>query len=260
MKRTQTLTSMLSEVEDIQIVLPRGDMLIIQEDREDFEVKCIGDHRTQLTMDQQGKEYHVDVSRKGFIQWITGAAPKLEIRLPQTYRHRLSVEIRAGRFNFQGLKEAMEPSLRELKIRVEAGDTRINHLHATRLIQRVVAGTVNLHKVQTKKMELDITTGTAYVSQCTGGLDAHLTTGTLHAGWSELTEPIKAHVMTGEIFLDLPEGAPYGLEARARLGHVYCGSQMEEGAPRERKEVRTTQGVEGHLVSLKVGAGTIHVA
>ncbi|SDX03346.1 Putative adhesin [Marininema mesophilum] len=260
MKRTQTLTAAISEVEEIQIILPRGDMLIYHEEREDVEVTLIGNHQTQLTMEQKGKELHVEVTRKRFLQWISRSAPKMEVRIPQAYSHRLSVEIRAGRFNYQGLAEAEGISLSELKLRLEAGDIRINHLHTNNLTQRVVAGTVNVHKVRAKKMELSITAGTAYVSQCTGGLDANITTGSLHAGWSELTEPIKARVMTGEIFFDLPEGSTYRLDAKTRIGHVYFGSEMTDGPQDDRKEVNISQGVDGLPVALKVDVGTIHVA
>ena len=133
----------------------------------------------------------------------------------------------------------------------------------------VDCGSLGSVKVEgfTSEIEIDSNVGSVYLTDVTGPITAHSSTGLIEVKFSNVsqTSPISISSSTGDVDVSLPVNTKTDLELRSTMGTVYTDFDLE--IPREdgMKRIGATRKIESQLngggvkISLRSSTGDVYL-
>lgn len=197
----KSLSADATGMTDLVLKIGAAKVTVVRENRTDVDVdytsKVIGSGSNPVTVDRSGNSVHVESNYNNVHHFPFFQELHMTIRIPQEYNGNLSLDVGAGTLDLIG-----QQSFKAVTLTVGAGDISVDNLQAQSLNADVSVGKFEANQLDTPRLTLDVSTGSADLT------------------FSRLTGDITATVNMGDAEIHLPTDAKATLNLKASMGSV----------------------------------------
>ena len=244
-----TESAVAANIKMIEIDLSSVNATIIPEKRDD--IKADLDGKGKVNINKSGNKIRIEYEQNLLdgIQFLNHTS-ELNIYIPEDYDQSMAVDVGSGYLQFDG--SSME--LDELKIDLSSGKIDLTNMTTEKFVNKGSSGMIDINKLVTKAGTIDMSSGIIKVKNYQGALDASVSSGQLNIQIDKLVDDLNVKASSGQIKLDLPDGADFTFNGKASSGFIDCDLPLTNKITDEDK-IEGVSGSGKHSVDVNITSG-----
>ncbi|MEL7568652.1 MAG: DUF4097 family beta strand repeat-containing protein [Dehalobacterium sp.] len=218
------------DVRNISLLSTEGDTLEIR----DFMLKDNDDYYSTVSV--TGGTVTVSAKPQN-AHGVIGQTLKVEIAIPKTFRGAFSMSLASGEVY---------------------AETDLKHLDNISL--DLQNGQMNMQKLEAQNISLEVANGTIKTGNTKGKAAFSVQSGTIAVLMDELADDLSLNAASGTLYLTLPHGTAFHLNAKAERGTVSV-TGVQEAVHASGKTVSKAIGASPkHTITASAGSGTVDIS
>ncbi|MDE3837820.1 hypothetical protein C0966_00155 [Bacillus methanolicus] len=244
------------EIEKIKIEAHGVSTKVIPENRQDLKADLKG--KAKLSVKSSGDEVEVTVKKKGFGWFLFRDKAKLNIYIPEDYDRNMDIDLGSGNLEFSGRSKSEPMKLSKLSLDLGSGNVKLKNLEVKEFEHDGSSGDAEIHSLAVQSGSIEVNSGSLFLKDYTGGLEADVSSGNLEAQMDKLTDFIDIEVSSGEVDLDLPDNASFILNGKVSSGNISCNFPLKDQKT-DKNKIKGIHGSGEHKIDLEVSSGDIKI-
>lgn len=238
----------VSEIKDLKISTTSAETIIRQSDSDKIEIKYTANKTLGVSFNAAVVGEKLIVEEKLVTLGISfgiNSNNKLEISLPKKVFWNVVINQVSGNVTIEEILSTYmtlstvsgntEGNIHASVLTIDAvsGNITLNNPHGIEVEDlkiSAVSGTIKLNDYTSQRSTLDLTSGEIYLNGISGEVDANTTSGDVYLNYSEWNDKLTLNMMSGDIYVTLPEGSGVKVQQDSMSGDVLVdldGERME---------------------------------